>query len=157
MVQLEFILSGLADSILEFLTSFGDIQKVRYTYVLFFFIILTSAWLIIDKKYRVFFDNLHQELTCYRLVFGLLRFFKHLCDPKTFKGSLQKKKCWFWDIVSISFPLPPLGPIETFLIETFLVLFNPSPRKPLEHFCSQGWKPYITFLYLGLEAPGTSL
>ena len=54
MVQLEFILSGLADSILEFLKSFGDIQKVRYTYVLFFFIILTSAWLIIDKKYRVF-------------------------------------------------------------------------------------------------------
>ena len=101
--------------------------------------------------------TVHQELTCYRLVFGLLRFFKHLCDPKTFKGSLQKKKCWFWDIVSISFPLPPLGPIETFLIETFLVLFNPSPRKPLEHFCSQGWKPYITFLYLGLEAPGTSL
>ena len=36
MVQLEFILSGLADSILEFLKSFGDIQKVRYTYVLFF-------------------------------------------------------------------------------------------------------------------------
>ena len=25
--------------------------------------------------YRVYFDNIHQELTCYRLVLGLLRFF----------------------------------------------------------------------------------
>ena len=97
MVQLEFILSGLADSILEFLKSFGDIQKVRYTYVLFFFIILTSAWLIIDKKYRVFFDNLHQELTCYRLVFGLLSFFKASMWPQdwvqiTFKSEIHS--CW---------------------------------------------------------------
>ena len=30
----------------------------------------------LGKNYRVFVDNLHQELTCYRLVLGLLRFFK---------------------------------------------------------------------------------
>ena len=29
-----------------------------------------------DLKYRVYSDNLHQELMCYRLVLGLLRFFK---------------------------------------------------------------------------------
>ena len=28
------------------------------------------------QKYRVIFDNLHQELTCYSLVLGLLKFFK---------------------------------------------------------------------------------
>ena len=28
------------------------------------------------NKYRVYFDNLHQELTCYRLALGLLRFLK---------------------------------------------------------------------------------
>ena len=32
--------------------------------------------------YRVIFDNLHQELTCYSLVLGLLRIFKELMWPQ---------------------------------------------------------------------------
>ena len=45
------------------------------------------------------------------------------------KGSLPKKKIADFETLSqLALPSPPLSPIETFLIETFLVLFDPSPR-----------------------------
>ena len=45
------------------------------------------------------------------------------------KGGLPKKKIADFETLSqLALPSPPLSPIETFLIETFLVLFDPSPR-----------------------------
>ena len=49
-----------------------------------------------NVKYRVYLDNLHQELTCYRLVLGLLRFFKASMLPQdweqiTFKAQIHSR------------------------------------------------------------------
>ena len=46
--------------------------------------------------YRVYFDNIHQELTCYRLVLWLLRFFKASMWPQdweqiTFKAQIHSR------------------------------------------------------------------
>ena len=44
----------------------------------------------------------------------------------SFKGSLPKKKIADFETLSqLALPSPPISPIETFLIETFLVLFDP--------------------------------
>ena len=43
-------------------------------------------------------------------------------------GSLQKKKIAYFETMSqLNLPAPPLSPIETILIETILVLVDPSP------------------------------
>ena len=39
-------------------------------------LVMSSVDIITISTYRVIFDNLHQELTCYRLVLSLLRFLK---------------------------------------------------------------------------------
>ena len=51
------------------------------------------------------------------------------------KGHLQKKIADFETLSELALPSPPLSPIETFLIETFLVLLDPSPRSlQLRHY-----------------------
>ena len=44
-------------------------------------------------------------------------------------GEASKKKIAYFETMSqLNLPAPPLRPIETILIETILVLVDPSPR-----------------------------
>ena len=43
------------------------------------------------------------------------------------KGSLKKKIAYFETLSQLTLPAPPLSPIETILIETFLFFVDPSP------------------------------
>ena len=49
-------------------------------------------------------------------------------DCEQVREACQKKIADLETLSQLALPSPPLSPIETFLIETFLVLFDPSPR-----------------------------
>ena len=66
-----------------------------------------------------------------------------------FKGreAFKKKIADFETLSQLALPSPPLSPIETFLIETFLVLFDPSPRSlQLRHYFFWNIKNIAVFL-----------
>ena len=49
------------------------IVKLKSMYNIQHVLLLLATFRKYNVKYRVIFDNLHQELTCYSLVLGLLR------------------------------------------------------------------------------------
>ena len=67
------------------------------------------------------------------------------------KGSLQKKNAYFETMSQLTLPAPPLSPIETILIETILVLVDPSPPSlQLRHIIFSIWTNISQFLKINL-------